>query len=475
MDYCKRGFASHALRYLPRMQTANTKQIEYAATADPRFRNEVRALAVLALPIIVSQLGMIGMTTADTVMVGRLGAVPLAAAGLGSAIHTFTLVICTGILLGMAPLVSQAFGASDHDRCRKILIQGLWLAALLSLPLMLTTIFGKPIAHWTGVEEDVADLTGRYLFSLTLGIPPLLLFNALRQYLEGMGRARPSMVITFIGLVVNVIGNYLLIWGVGRIPALGLVGTGYATSIGRWVMLLCTLIYIHLHPGIRPFEHVSIRPDRALLRRMMAIGAPAGAHFGLEVGLFAFAAVMMGWLGPIPLAAHQVVLNLAATTFMVALGTSIAGSIRVGQHIGAAREKSMHHAVFATYLIGVGFMALCALTFLLIPRTLIGFYTHDVAIVDVGVPLLLCAAAFQVFDGAQVAATGVLRGAADTRIPMIVALVGYWLFGLPVGYWLGFHTRLGAVGVWIGLSVGLGVVAMLLLARVRHRLLTHHT
>ena len=456
------------------MQTADTKQIEYA-TSVPRLRTEVRALSVLALPIIVSQLGMIGMVTADTVMVGRLGALPLASAGLGGAIHTFTLVICTGILLGMAPLVSQAFGARDHERCHNILIQGLWMALLLSLPLMLTTIFGRTVAGWTGVEDDVADLTGRYLFSLTLGIPPLLLFNALRQYLEGMGRARPSMVITFIGLGVNILLNFVLIWGVeGVVPAFGLIGTGYATSIGRWAMLFCTLYYIHAHPEIEPFANASFRPDRVLLRRILSIGAPAGAHFGLEVGLFAFAAVMMGWLGPIPLAAHQVVLNIAATTFMVALGTSIAGSIRVGQHIGAARAQSVRHAVIATYLIAVGFMALCAMLFLLIPRVLIGVYTHDTRIVELGVPLLLCAAAFQIFDGAQVAATGVLRGAADTRVPMIVALVGYWLFGLPVGYWLGFHTSLAAVGIWIGLSVGLGVVAILLLGRVRHRLFAKH-
>ncbi len=432
-------------------------------------------LVLLALPIVVSQLGMVGMTTADTVMVGRLGAVPLAAAGLGSAIHMFTLVICTGILMGMAPLVSQAFGASDIGRVRSILVQGMWLSVLLSLPLMLTTIFGTSLARATGVDESVASLSGSYLFALTFGIPPLLMFGALRQYLEGMGRGRPSMVITFIGLAVNILFNYVLIYGVRDVvPPLGLVGAGYATSIGRWVMMFVTLGYIHFHPELRPFHHVRFVPDRALLRRMMSIGAPAGAHFGLEVGLFAFAAVMMGWLGPIALAAHQVVLNLASTTFMVALGTSMAGSIRVGQHIGAARLKAMHHAVEATYIIAVGFMALCGLTFLLLPRVLIGLYTHDAQIIERGVPLLFCAAAFQVFDGSQVSATAVLRGAADTRIPMIIALVGYWLCGLPVGYWLGFHTSYGPVGIWIGLSVGLAVVAVLLFFRVRHRLFAQH-
>jgi MATE family multidrug resistance protein len=199
----------------------------------------------------------------------------------------------------------------------------------------------------------------------------------------------------------------------------------------------------------------------------MRVGAPIGAQFGLEVGLFAFAAVMMGWLGAVELAAHQVTINIAATTFMVALGTAMADSIRVGQHIGAGRVRSVHRAVVGTYILGVGFMALCAAAFLIAPRWLIGIYTPHPEIIALGAQLLLIAAAFQVFDGAQVTGMGVLRGAADTRVPMVIAAVGYWALGLPIGYVLAFPLGLGPRGIWMGLSLGLAIVAVWLGFRVR--------
>ena len=453
-------------------QTQRTAQADPEAA--PALRTEIRALAALAGPIIISQLGQVGMSTADTMMVGRLGATPLAAAALGSAIHFFGVLVCTGILLGMAPLVSQAFGAGDRQRCREVLVQGLWLALLLSLPLMLGSLFGEPITRLLGQDADIAKLTGDYLFTLTFGIPPLLIFVAFRQFLEGMGYVRPPMVITFLGLATNVIGNFVLIYGVeGVIPPMGLVGAGWATTITRWAMLFATLLYIHFHPELRPFDHVHLAPDRRALRTMFGIGAPAGIHFGLEVGLFSFAAVVMGWLGAVELASHQVTINIASTTFMVALGVSFAGSIRVGQHIGARRPVHMRLAARATYFLAAGFMGMCALLFLLMPRALIGLYTNDPAIIALGAKLLLVAAAFQLFDGAQVAGTSVLRGAADTRIPMVLAAVGYWVVGMPVGIALAFAADLGAVGIWIGLSAGLAMVALLLLARVRNRLWRH--
>ncbi|MEO5509428.1 MAG: MATE family efflux transporter [Longimicrobiales bacterium] len=432
------------------------------------LRVEIGALAALAGPIIFSQLGQVGMSTADTLMVGRLGATPLAAAGLGSALHFFGVLICAGILLGMAPLVSQAFGAGDINRCRAVLVQGVWVALLLAVPLTASCILGGPIARALGQEESVVALTGGYLRALGWGVPPLLLFMTFRQFLEAMGHVRATMIITFLGLATNIAFNFVLIFGAGGwIEPLGVVGAGLATSITRWAMLIATLVYIHIHPELRPFHGVRLRPHREMLRRIISIGLPAGGHFGLEVGLFSLAAVLMGWLGPLELAAHQVTINIASTTFMVALGVSFAGSIRVGQHVGAGRQAEMRNAVRATYLLATGFMAMCALLFVIIPHTLIGLYTDDPAIIALGGKLLLCAAAFQIFDGAQVAGTGVLRGAADTRVPMVLAALGYWAIGMPVGYTLAFHFHLGALGIWIGLSAGLALVAILLLIRAR--------
>jgi MATE family multidrug resistance protein len=236
-------------------------------------------------------------------------------------------------------------------------------------------------------------------------------------------------------------------------------------------MLLILVVWVLLHAELRPFDSgVRRAPDRRMIGSILTVGLPVGAQYGLEVGLFSFAAVVMGWLGATELAAHQVTINIASTTFMVALGVSIAGSVRVGQHIGARRRGAMRRAALATYLLAVGFMGLCALLFLIMPRTLIGLYTSEPALLDLGTRLLLVAAAFQLFDGAQVAGISVLRGAADTRIPMLIAGLGYWGLGVPVGYILAFAGGLSAIGVWIGLSAGLAAVAVLLAVRVRRTL-----
>jgi MATE family multidrug resistance protein len=374
------------------------------------------------------------MNTADTIMVGPLGGESLAAVGLGSALHFFAVMLCTGVIIGMSPLVSQAFGAGDGSRCRRILVQGLWLALALAAPVMVASFFGRSIALALGQEPGVAALAGEYLHALAWGVAPVFLFMAFRQYLEGMGLATPVMVITFLGLGTNILCNWLLIYGVpGWIPALGVAGSGWATTIVRWTMLLAVLVYLLRHPELRPFRGVALRPEPGLLRRILALGLPVGGQIGMEVGLFSFSAVMMGWLGALPLGAHQVTLNIAATTFMVALGTSLAGSVRVGQHLGGGRGAEVRRAALGTYLLALGFMSTCALLFLAVPRGLIGLYTSDPGILELGGRLLLVAALFQVFDGMQVAGTAILRGAGDTRVPMLLAALGYWVVGMPVG------------------------------------------
>jgi MATE family multidrug resistance protein len=432
------------------------------------FAIELRRLLGLAGPIIVSQLGQVGMNAADTIMVGPLGARSLAAAGLGSAIHFFGIVCCVGVLVGLSPLVSQAFGAGDTRRCRHLVVQGLWLAIALSAPVIALSLGGHRIALLFGQDPTVSALTGGYMAALAWGITPFFLFIAFRQYLEGMGRVHVPMVITFIGLAVNVAANRVFIYGLGDVvPAMGVAGSGVATSIVRWSMLLAIAGYTMARPRVRLRRHEPVGPDRAMLRDVLRVGLPVGGQFGLEVGLFSFAAVMMGWLGPLQLAAHQVTINIASTTFMVALGVSMAGSIRVGQHIGAARPRRMRRAALATWLLSVAFMGACALGFLAAPNALIGLYTDDPAILALGRRLLLVAAAFQVFDGAQVAGISVLRGAAETRVPALIAAVGYWGLGLPAGYLLAFPGGRGPEGVWLGLTVGLAAAALLLALRAR--------
>ncbi|MBW3571418.1 MAG: MATE family efflux transporter [Gemmatimonadetes bacterium] len=438
------------------------------------FLHETRALVRVAGPIVVSQLGGIAMNTTDTIMVGPLGAHALAAAGLGNAIFMALLMVCTGTLLGMSPLVSQAFGAGDRAECRRVLVQGVWLAAILAVPMTLVCFFGLPIARALAQPQGVSQLAGGYLAAIAWGVLPMMLFMAFRQYLDGMSLTRPAMLMTFLGVAVNVAGNYLLIYGFEvrvpvagtlAVPPGGLVGAGWSTTLVRWSMFAAMVIYIlrrrDLAVGVR------LAPVAARLRRMAVIGAPIGVQLLAEVGVFAFAVVMMGWLSPVAQAAHQVTINIASATFMVALGTSLAGSIRVGQHVGARSPRGVHRAVLSTYLLVTAFMALCALVFLAAPRWLLGLYTDDPAIIQVGLGLMVMAAAFQVFDGAQVAGLCALRGAADTRVPMWMTVLGYWVIGAPVAYLLGFHTAMGAQGVWLGLVVSLVVVSVLLGWRTR--------
>ena len=430
--------------------------------------HEIRALLRLAGPIIVGQLGAVAMTTTDTIMVAPLGPASLAAAGLASGIHFASLVTFSGILMGMTPLVAQSFGAGDREACRRVAVQGLWLAILVSIPVTALSLAGGPVARWLGQDPEVARLAGRFMVALAPGVLPLMLFGAFRQYLDGMGRTRVAMTILFVAVALNVIGNRVLIHGVpGVVSPLGVVGSGLSTSFVRWAMLAAMAVYVARHPELSPFRGVSLRPVLARMRAIAAIGAPIGMQLGAEIGCFSFAAVMMGWMGPVQLASHQVTINIASATFMVAVGASAAGGIRVGHHLGAGSRRGVRRAALGTYAVALGFMSVCALAFLLVPRQLIGLYTRDPGIVAVGTSLLFMAALFQVFDGAQVTALSLLRGAADTRVPMWITILGYWGVGIPVGYVLGFHTPLRHVGVWSGLTISLAVVGITLMWRVR--------
>ncbi|HYH79179.1 MAG TPA: MATE family efflux transporter, partial [Longimicrobium sp.] len=374
----------------------------------------------------------------------------------------------SGMLMGMTPLVSQAWGAGDRAECRRLAVQGLWLALLLSVPVTLVSLWGRSLALALGQEPRVATLAGTFLVAMAPGVLPLMLFMALRQYLDGMGRTRVAMTIMFVGVIVNALGNRALIFGVpGWVEPMGVAGSGMATSLVRWALLLVMAGYVAFHPELSPFRGVSLRPHLARIGRIVGIGAPIGAQIGAEIGTFSFAAVMMGWMGPVQLAAHQVVISIASATFMVSVGASAAGTIRVGHHLGAGSIRGVHRAAIAAYLVSLGFMVLCALVFLVFPRELVLLYTGDPAIMVYATGLMFMAALFQVFDGAQVTGLSVLRGAADTRVPMWITLLGYWGVGIPVAYWLGFHTPLGHVGIWTGLTVSLAVVSLLLLWRVR--------
>jgi MATE family multidrug resistance protein len=374
----------------------------------------------------------------------------------------------SGVLGGITPLVSQSQGAGDPLESRRVVVQGLWLALIVSVPVVALSLVGRPAALALGQDPGVAEMAGGFLLALAPGVLPSLLFSALKYYVDALGRTRVAMSVMFVGVAVNVLGNQAFIHGVpGVVRPLGLAGSGLSTTVVRWAMLGVMAAYLARHPELSPFRGASLRPQLERLRRIVRIGVPIGAQLGAEIGTFSFAAVMMGWMGPSQLAAHQITLNLASATFMVAVGAAIAGSIRVGRAVGAGSRRAVHRSVVASYLVSLGFMAVCAVAFLAFPRFLLELYTHDAGIVRYGTGLLFMAALFQLFDGAQVTGISLLRGAADTRVPMLITLLGYWAIGIPVAYGLGFHTPLRHVGIWTGLTVSLAVVAILLLWRIR--------
>jgi multidrug resistance protein, MATE family len=426
------------------------------------------AMSRIAFPIILAQLGAVGMNTMDTIMVGPLGAEALAAVGLASALHMASLIVCTGTVLGMGPLVSQAFGAGEMRTANRVLVQGMWLALLLSLPVMWFAVEGERIALLLGQQPGVAALVGEYMWALAFGVVPVLLFLAARQYLEGMSLTKPAMVVSFLGLAVNYVGNRVLIFGVeGWVEPMGVVGSGWSTSAVRWAMLVAMLVYLIRAPGRSPLTGVSLRPLWPMVGRIALIGLPAGLQLGLEIGLFSFAAVMMGWFGALELGAHQVTINIASTTFMLALGMSLAGSVRVGQRIGAGDLRGARRSAAVTYTLTLVFMVVCAAIFLAVPERLIGLYTRDPELRALGTSLLFYAALFQLFDGAQVAGFCILRGAADTRVPMFLAGLAYWVVGVPLAWFLAFRLLDSPVGIWMGLVIALLIAAVLLALRVR--------
>lgn len=429
----------------------------------------------LALPVVLAELGWMTMGLVDTLMVGRLSPEAIGAVGVGSSVFMGIVIFAMGLLLGLDTLVSQAFGAGRIEECHRWLAHGTVLAVVLSLPLTaLLWWLSSGLEAW-GFNPAVVGLTRGYLDVVTWSVLPLLLYAAFRRYLQGMAVVRPVMIALFSANIANVILNWVLIFGHFGAPALGVQGAAWATVGSRIVMagfLLAVIVYREwgMRPGL--FE-TPMHIEPGWIRRLLALGAPAAGQVTLEVGVFAAATALAGRLAPVSLAAHQIAINIAAFTFMVPLGVSSAGAVRVGHAVGRRDADGAARAGWTALLFGVGFMTLAAASFILVPEFLIGAFTSDTGVLRVGVSLLLVAAVFQLFDGLQGVATGVLRGLGDTRSPMLWNLAGHWFIGLPLGYMLCFTFGFGVIGLWWGLSSGLiicGVSLLIVWYRAIHRL-----
>lgn len=429
------------------------------------LRREFRPMFSLALPVVLAELGWMTMGIVDTLMVGRISPEAIGAVGIGTSLFMGVCIFAMGLLLGLDTLVSQAFGAGRVDECHRWLLHGVALALLLTVPISLV-LFGlsATLPRW-GLDPEVLRLTIPYFEIVTWSILPLLLYASFRRYLQGMGNVRPVMIALFTANLLNVFVNWILIFGKLGAPAMGVRGAAWATVIARVGMAGFLLgVIVYRERGRRPglFE-TPLAIETGRMRRLIALGAPAASQVTLEVGAFAAATVLAGRLAPVSLAAHQIAINIASFTFMVPLGVASAGAVRVGHAVGRRDRLGALHAGWTALLFGTLFMSSAAAAFLLVPRVLIGAFTSDARVLEIGASLLFVAAIFQLFDGLQGVATGILRGLGDTRTPMLWNLAGHWLLGLPLGYALCFSFGLGVVGLWWGLSTGLIICGVALL------------
>ena len=429
------------------------------------LRHEWRALWKLALPTILSQFGQMLYGIVDTMMLGHVGVSEMAAAALGSAFAWVFMMIATGIVLGMDPVISQAHGAHDHREVALTLQHALLIALVVCVPVVYAHLYATELLSALGQDRALATLAGQYLRAQCWSVPIFPLIMALRSYLIGRSIVKPFMWITVIANVWNVLFDWLFIFGHWGVPPLGLVGAGIATGLTRSFVLLATIAVIvrgKLYTGgWQPWSRESFSAQG--IWRIVKLGLPIGAQLGLEVNCFTLAALMAGKLGEGALSAHDICINVASLSFMLPLGVSLTAAARVGNLVGkgsAARLRSSGHLAIAlgTSVMFVNGMLILGLR-QIIPRAFI----QDLAVVELAAALMPIVAALQIADGAQVVSAGVLRGLGRTRAPAVIHFFGYYVIALPLGYLLAFHEGLGVRGVWWGLTLGLLSIAALLL------------
>jgi len=427
-------------------------------------RREVRPLLTLAVPVILAEVGWMAMGLVDTIMVGRLGPAAIGAAGMGSSVFTAIVIFGMGLMLGLDTFVSQAYGARRLDECLAWLHQGVWLALIVGPVLMVATWLTATTLDVWGLHPAIRVLVRPYLRDISLGALPLLLYAGFRRYLQGLHVVKPVMFALITANLVNAAGNWVLIYGHLGLPAMGVQGSAWATDLARAYMAAFLYITIRIVHRRRGDAHPQVpwRPDWSRMRRLISLGLPAASQVALEVGGFAAATAMAGKLDPISSGGHQIAMNLAGLAFMVPLGLASASAVRVGHALGAGDSLRARRAGWTALVIGATLMLVIGASLLTFREPLVRLFTSDVRLIAIGVQLLAIAAGFQLFDGVQAIATGVLRGAGDTRTPVLFNVVGYWVLGLPVGYSLCFRYGWGVRGLWFGLSAGLILVSLAL-------------
>ncbi len=430
-----------------------------------RYGRETKALLRLAGPLIVNNLSIAGMQFADAVMAGRLGAESLAAVAVGGSVWFLGFTLALGTLMAISPIAARHHGAGDMALIGRYTRQGIYFGIAIAVPIILfANFFAAPLLETIGIDVAFRDVTVGYVKAITLGAPGMFIFLALRFTTEGIGVTKPLMYTSMFALVCNVFLNWVLMYGKLGAPAMGAVGCGLASGITMWLIAIVLMVYMMSSKTYEPLGIFSrlapVRPSA--LKEIIWLGVPIAITITAEAGLFNAVSILMGTLGPTITAAHQIAINFAATMFMVPLGLNSAITVRVGYALG---RGDLRHARFTGALgiiICAGFM-MCSATFLLLFRdAVVGLYTSDAAVKGIAISLLLMAAIFQVADGIQIGAAGALRGYKDTRVPMAINIIVFWVLAFPLAYMAAVTYRLAPNYIWGAFVIGLSAAAVLL-------------
>lgn len=440
-----------------------------AADGAPRLVRECRATFVLALPLVLGQLAAVAMNVVDSVLAGHHGALTLAGVAVGSALWSVVIMLLLGILMAIPPSVSQLNGAGKRAQIGPLFRQALWLGLAISLALLVAVQFSAHLLPALGIAEDVRPGASAFLGAVAYGAPALAVHFCCRYLSEGIGRTRPTMVFGIAGLLLLIPLGYWLMHGGLGLPGYGAAGLGAATAIILWLQAAGFLWWLWRGPAYRDLDLFARfdAPDPALLAQLLRLGLPLGVAVMMEGLLFVASALVIGGMGALAVAAHQIAINIASVLFMIPLGVAMATTVRVGFAAGGRDHEGVRWACRAGFAITIVTQVLSAIVLVAAGAPIAALYSNEAAVLAAVAPLLLLAAAFQLSDGFQVAAAGCLRGLKDTRLPMFITAFAYWGVGMPLGAWLAFSQNWGAAGMWGGLVFGLTVAALLLGARLR--------
>ncbi|MEM1263657.1 MAG: MATE family efflux transporter [Pseudomonadota bacterium] len=439
-----------------------------SAAALPPATREVFPLLKLAWPLILNNLAVATMSFADAVMAGRLSDRDLAAVGVGSSVWNLFFLTCMGVLMAISPLVSQCFGAKNYNRIGAYVREGLKVGVALGIAIIAVAWFGADIAmDLIGIDTGFRALAVDYTRYIIWGAPAIMCFLAIRYGLEGIGHTLPILVCSVIALVINVAGNFIFMYGYFGAPALGGAGCGVASAIAMWCLLAALLVYVWLDRRCQLLRVYSRHKSRitTMKTEILNLGIPISANILAEAGLFISVSLLMGRLSANAAAAHQIALNYASTMFMIPMALASAITVRVGQAVGSGSLPVARQRGFVGIAICAGFMTVSAAVLLVFKNSIVGFYTTDAAVGATAVTLLFVAAIFQISDGVQVGAAGALRGFKDTRIPLVLNLIAYWVIGFALAYKEAIGIEPTPRGIWIGFVFGLTVAAILLTGR----------